>query len=132
MVINYFSSCFLYKWCLFWLYFLENIIVTILTNMSLGMPQPLKTCSKWFEWSKFHFSSFSMFKHFLTSIDDFYRCTWIYLLKIKSQNFDMFLAYKVLVEKQFRHQLYKLRKIMLVNMLIKKLQLSTLHSEIKF
>jgi hypothetical protein len=53
--------------------------------------------------------SFSGFKYFLTFIDDFSRCTWVYFLKLKSEVFDMFLAYKALVEKQYGHQLQKLR-----------------------
>jgi transposase InsO family protein len=71
--------------------------------------------------------SFSGFKYFLTFIDDFSRCTWVYFLKLKSEVFDMFLAYKALVEKQYGHQLQKLRTIMEVNMLTKNLQLTALH-----
>jgi hypothetical protein len=53
--------------------------------------------------------SFSGCKNFLTFIDDFSRHTWVYFLKLKSEVFDMFLAYKTLVEKQSRHQLQRLR-----------------------
>ena len=53
--------------------------------------------------------SLSRFKYLLNFIDDFSRCTWVYFLKLKSEVFDMFLAYKSLVEKQYRHQLQKLR-----------------------
>ena len=53
--------------------------------------------------------SFSGFKHFLTFIDDYSRCTWVYFLKLKSVAFDMFLAYKALIEKQSGHQIIKLR-----------------------
>ena len=49
--------------------------------------------------------SFLGCKHFLTFIDDFSRCTWVYFLKLKSEVFDMFLAHEALVEKQSRHQL---------------------------
>jgi hypothetical protein len=52
--------------------------------------------------------SFSGCKYFLTFIDDFSRCTWVYFLKIKSEIFDKFLAYKALEEKQFGHQLQRL------------------------
>ena len=45
-------------------------------------------------------ASFSGFKYFLTFIDDYSRCTWVYFLKLKSEVFNMFLAYKALVEKQ--------------------------------
>ena len=54
-------------------------------------------------------ASFSGFKYFLTFIDDYSRCTWVYFLKIKSEVFNMFLAYKALVEKQSGHQIIKLR-----------------------
>jgi hypothetical protein len=42
---------------------------------------------------------FSECKYFLTFIDDFFRCTWVYFLKLKREVFDKFLAYKALVEK---------------------------------
>lgn len=54
-------------------------------------------------------SLFVDFKYFLTLIDDYPRCTWIYSLKIKSKIFDMFMAYKAIVEKRFGHQLLMLR-----------------------
>jgi transposase InsO family protein len=59
-------------------------------------------------WSPF-FSSFYGCKYFLTFIDDFSRRIWVYFLKLKSDVFDKFLAYKALVEKQFGHQIQKLR-----------------------
>ena len=40
--------------------------------------------------------SFSSFKYFLTFIDDYSRRTWVYFSKLKSEVFDMFLAYKSL------------------------------------
>jgi hypothetical protein len=42
--------------------------------------------------------SFSGCKYFLAFIDDFSRRTWVYFLKLKSEVFDKFLAYKALVE----------------------------------
>ena len=39
------------------------------------------------------------FKYFLTFIVDYSRCTWVYFLKLKSEVFNMFLAYKALVKK---------------------------------
>ena len=47
--------------------------------------------------------SFSGCKYFLTFIDGFSIRTWVYFLKLKSEVFDKFLAYKALVEKQSRH-----------------------------
>jgi hypothetical protein len=38
--------------------------------------------------------SFSWCKYFLTFIDEFSKNTWVYFLKLKSEVFDMFLAYK--------------------------------------
>ena len=54
-------------------------------------------------------TSFSSFKYFLTFIDDYSRPTWVYFLKLKTKVFNMFLAYKALVEKQSGHQIIKLR-----------------------
>jgi hypothetical protein len=48
-------------------------------------------------------------KYFLTFIDDFSRRTWVYFLKLKSEFFDKFLAYKALVEKKYGHQIQRLR-----------------------
>jgi transposase InsO family protein len=53
--------------------------------------------------------SFSGCRCFLTFIDDFSRRTWVYFLKLKSEVFDNFLAYKALVEKQSGHQIQRLR-----------------------
>ena len=50
------------------------------------------------------FASFSGFKYFLTFIDDY-----SYFLIILSKVFNMFLAYKALVEKQSGHKIIKLR-----------------------
>ena len=54
-------------------------------------------------------ASFSGFKYFLTFIDDYSIRTWVYFLKLKREVFNMFLAYTTLVEKQFGHQIIKLR-----------------------
>jgi transposase InsO family protein len=48
-------------------------------------------------------------KYFFTFIDEFSRCTWVYFLKLKSKVFDKFLAYNALVEKQYGHQIQRLR-----------------------
>ena len=53
--------------------------------------------------------SFSGYKCFLTFIDDFSRRTSVYFLKLKSEVFNMFLAFKAFVEKQSGHQILKLR-----------------------
>ena len=54
-------------------------------------------------------ASFLGFKYFLTLIDDYSRHTWAYFLKFRSEVFNMFLAYKALVEKQSGHKILKLR-----------------------
>jgi hypothetical protein len=54
-------------------------------------------------------STFSWYKYFLTCIYDFSIRTWVYFLKLKSEFFDKFVAYKALVEKQSRHQIQRLR-----------------------
>eukprot|EP00253_Pinus_taeda_P028506 PITA_28506 len=54
-------------------------------------------------------ASFSGCKYFLTFIDDFSRRTWVYFLKLKSEVFDTFLAFKAFVEKPSGHQILKLR-----------------------
>jgi hypothetical protein len=53
--------------------------------------------------------SFSGFKYFLSFIDDYFIHIWVYFLKLKSETFDMFLAYKALVEKQSSQHILKLR-----------------------
>ena len=53
--------------------------------------------------------SFSGCKYFLTFIDDFSRRTWVYLLKLKSELFNTFLAFKAFAEKQSGHRILKLR-----------------------
>ena len=47
------------------------------------------------------------FKYLLAFTDSYSKCTWDYLLKLKSEFFDMFFSYKTLVEKQLEHQLLK-------------------------
>ena len=107
----------------------ENIIRIILTNVPLGTPR--------FPWSLcivtcvalFHLLLFSGFKYFLTFIDDYSRRTWLYFLKLKSEVFNMFLAYKALVEKQSGHQILKLRFDDGGNMLTTSSLLSALNNE---
>jgi transposase InsO family protein len=55
------------------------------------------------------YPSFSGCTYLLTFIDDFSKRTWVYFLKLKSEVFDKFLAYKALVEKQYGHQIQRLR-----------------------
>lgn len=48
-------------------------------------------------------------RYYVTSIDDFSRKSWIYLLKTKSEPFDKFIEFKAMVEKQSRHFIKILR-----------------------
>jgi transposase InsO family protein len=48
-------------------------------------------------------------KYFITFIDEFSKHTCVYFLKLKRKVFDKLLAYKALVEKQFGHQIQRLR-----------------------
>jgi transposase InsO family protein len=89
--------------------FSTNIIGTVSTNVPLGTPQTL--CSLFIVTCVVHFLLllFSGCKYFLTFIDDLSRRTWVYFLKLKSEFFDEFLSYKALVEKQFGHQIQRLK-----------------------
>jgi hypothetical protein len=49
------------------------------------------------------------YSFFLTFIDEFSKRTWVYFLKLKSEVFDKFLAYKALVQNHFGHQIQRLR-----------------------
>jgi transposase InsO family protein len=53
--------------------------------------------------------SLSRCKYFLTFIDEFSRCAWVYFLKLKSQVFEKFLVYKALAEKQYGQKIKRLR-----------------------
>jgi hypothetical protein len=89
--------------------FLTNIIGKILRNLPLGIPQgPLQLVHSDL-FGPLSSPYFSRCKYFLTFIDYFSRRTWVYFLKLKSENFDKFLAYKDLVEKQLGHQIQRLR-----------------------
>jgi len=53
--------------------------------------------------------SFSGYTYFLNFIDYFSKHAWVYFLKLKSEVFNMLLAFKAFVEKQSKHQILKLR-----------------------
>jgi len=52
--------------------------------------------------------SFSGCTYFLTFVDDFSRRTWVYFVKLKSEVFNIFLAFKAFAKKQLGHQILKL------------------------
>lgn len=80
-----------------------------LTNVPLGTPQPLCNLCTMICAVHFHLLHSLASNICLTFIDDYSRRSWVYFLKLKSEVFDMFMAYKDLVEKQFGCQLLKLR-----------------------
>ena len=86
----------------------ENVIGTVSTNVPLGTPRLSQLVHSDLCGPLLAFS-FSGFKYFLTFIDDYSRRTWVYFLKLKSEVFDMFLAYKALVEKRSGQHIRKLR-----------------------
>jgi hypothetical protein len=88
--------------------FSTNIIGTILTNVPLGMPRPLQLVHSDL-CGPLSSPSFSGCKYLLTFIDDFSRRTWVYFLKLKSNFFDKFMAYKALVENKYGHQIQRLK-----------------------
>ena len=75
------------------------------------------------------FASFSGFKYFLTFIDDYSRRTWVYFLKLKSKVFNMFLAYKTLVENNMVIEFLSCDIIMRQNMSTTSSLPSTLNTE---
>ena len=89
--------------------FSENIIGIVLKNVSLGTLQPLYNFVHRDLCGPLPVVSFSGYKYFLTFIDDFSRRTLVYFLKLKSEVFNMFLAFKAFVEKQSGHQILTLR-----------------------
>jgi hypothetical protein len=84
---------------------LKYIITIVLTNMPLGMPRALYSLFTVTCVVHFLLLVFSGCKYFLTFIDKFSRRTSVFFLKLKSDVFDKFLAYKALLEKQSRHQI---------------------------
>ena len=46
-------------------------------------------------------SSKDGYKYYISFVDDFTRCSWIFPLTLKSEALDTFKQYKLLVEKQF-------------------------------
>ena len=59
--------------------------------------------------SLFHHMSVSQSKYALTFIDDFSKYCWVYLLKHKSEVFDLFKVYRALVENQSGRRFNTLR-----------------------
>jgi hypothetical protein len=104
---------------------LKKIIEIVLTNLPLGM---LQSPFNLFIVFCIHlpFVSFSGFKYFLNFFDDFSKQTWLYLLKLKSESFDMLLYYKTLVKNLYIN-FKSYQWIHVANILTTGLQLVSLH-----
>ncbi|XP_070006434.1 uncharacterized protein LOC142162157 [Nicotiana tabacum] len=60
-------------------------------------------------WGPYKEPTYNGFKYFLTSVDDFSRRTWIFLLSTKSNAFTILKNFLSMVEKQFAVKVHKLR-----------------------
>ena len=85
-------------WCLFWLYTRKHHWDSFNKYASWHASTPLQLVHSDLCGPLPTISSCS-FNYFLTFIDDYPKHTWVYFLKVKSEVFDIFLAYKALVEK---------------------------------
>jgi len=54
-------------------------------------------------------SSITGYKYYVVFVDDFSRFTWIYHLHRKSKVFEIFVKFKLLVEKQFSTKIKQLQ-----------------------
>ena len=107
--------------------FSTNIIDTILENMFLSTP-----CTPCILFIVIPSPSFSRFKYSLSFIDDFLRHTLVYLLKLGSKVFDIFLVYKAFVEKNLDINYKSEEQIMRINMFTINSQLdATFHRAFK-
>ncbi|KAM1068509.1 hypothetical protein ACFX2A_000471 [Malus domestica] len=52
-------------------------------------------------WGGYHIPSFSGARYFLTIVDDYTRCTWVYLMRHKSDTCTFFMHFIALVETQY-------------------------------
>ena len=60
-------------------------------------------------WGKFSVPSFSDFHYFLTIVDDYSRCTWVYLLRNKTEASGLLKSFFSVVSTQFNAQIKCLR-----------------------
>jgi transposase InsO family protein len=56
-----------------------------------------------------HTARFNGKRYFITFIDDFFRKCWVYFLKEKSEAFEIFKKFKVMVEKSTEYYVRALR-----------------------
>ena len=68
------------------------------SNNISALPFDLVHCDLW---GPFSIPTVEGYKYFLTIVDDFSRCTWIYLLKSKSETQVLLPQFYVFVETQF-------------------------------
>ena len=60
-------------------------------------------------WGPFSVPTIEGYKYFLTIVDDYFRCTWVYLLKSKSETQAPIQQFSIMVESQFDAKLKCLR-----------------------
>ena len=60
-------------------------------------------------WGPFAISTIDGFKYFLTIVDDFSRCTWVYLLKHKSKTQVFLPQFATMVNTQFNSKIQTIR-----------------------
>lgn len=60
-------------------------------------------------WGPFYVSTLNGFKYFLTIVDDCSRCTWVYLMKLKSDTQSILQSFFSFIENQFHTSIKSLR-----------------------
>ena len=76
------------------------------SNNIFALPFDLVHCDLW---SPFYIPTVEGYKYFLTIVDDFSRCTWIYLLKSKSETQVLLPQFYIFVETQFNKRIKCIR-----------------------
>jgi hypothetical protein len=75
-------------------------------------------------WGPALISSYNNYRYFVIFIDDYFRTTWLYLMKNKSEIFSHFQTFSNLVETQFNKTKLKLLELITtLNLLIKNFQI---------
>lgn len=81
----------------------------------LSFPNENHMCSSIFDlihcdiWGPFYVPTLNGFKYFLTIVDDCSRCTWVYLMKLKSDTQSILQSFFSFIENQFHTSIKSLR-----------------------